>query len=333
MKAGAVLAKLDARQARSAVEIAEAGRAEAEARVAVLKAKLPAAQDAAKRVGEAASAGAATGQSADESATTLAVLKAEIGAAEPMLNATGVFDALPGTVAYDVQNQYVRAQSFYDFTQTYMVGVWDSLIGDASTIEPSTFSPRVMLWVDPGLDICGTATYCSDFVNLSQMPPAQVATEYQQPLGGPQLEDLGRMAFEIPAIATVVAHVQPRGMVPAPHRVPLDDPAGVDIALVHVAQHCPRVSLGLSLEVDRRPRQGFGGGRCSRIFLTELEARTRPLCRRHVVCIGKRSGRDRRPRRSNRQRAQEHNPHRSAQHHDPVDTSPPAASPRARGIK
>ena len=82
VKAGAALAKLDARQARSAVEVADAGRAEAEARVAVLKAKLPAARDTAKRVGEAASAGAATGQSADESATTLAVLKAEIGAAE-----------------------------------------------------------------------------------------------------------------------------------------------------------------------------------------------------------------------------------------------------------
>lgn len=82
VKAGDVLAKLDARQARSAVEVADAGRAEAEARVAVLKAKLPAAQDAAKRVGEAASAGAATGQSADESATKVVVLKAEIGAAE-----------------------------------------------------------------------------------------------------------------------------------------------------------------------------------------------------------------------------------------------------------
>jgi RND family efflux transporter MFP subunit len=82
VKAGAVLAKLDARRARSALEVADAGRAEAEARVAVLKAKLPAAQDAAKRVGEAASAGAATGQSADESATTVAVLKAEIAAAD-----------------------------------------------------------------------------------------------------------------------------------------------------------------------------------------------------------------------------------------------------------
>jgi multidrug resistance efflux pump len=82
VKAGAVLAKLDARQTRSAVEVADAGRAEAEARVAVLKAKLPAAEDAARRVGEAASAGAATGQSADESATTVAVLKAEIGAAD-----------------------------------------------------------------------------------------------------------------------------------------------------------------------------------------------------------------------------------------------------------
>jgi multidrug resistance efflux pump len=82
VKAGAVLARLDARQARSALDVAEAGHAEAQARVAVLKAKLPAAADAAKRVGEAARAGAATGQSADESATTLAVLKAEIAAAE-----------------------------------------------------------------------------------------------------------------------------------------------------------------------------------------------------------------------------------------------------------
>jgi RND family efflux transporter MFP subunit len=82
VKAGAVLARLDARQARSALDVAEAGHAEAQARVAVLKAKLPAAADAAKRIGEAARAGAATGQSADESATTLAVLKAEIAAAE-----------------------------------------------------------------------------------------------------------------------------------------------------------------------------------------------------------------------------------------------------------
>ena len=82
VKAGEVLARLDARQARSALDVAEAGSAEAKAKVAVLKARLPGAQDAAKRFGEAASAGAATGQSADESHTAVRVLQAEIAAAE-----------------------------------------------------------------------------------------------------------------------------------------------------------------------------------------------------------------------------------------------------------
>ncbi len=79
---GDALARLDPRQARIAVGIAEAELAQAKAQADVLKAKLGPAAQAAARAGEAAQAGAASGQSADDAGTALAVLKAEIGAAE-----------------------------------------------------------------------------------------------------------------------------------------------------------------------------------------------------------------------------------------------------------
>lgn len=82
---GAVLALLDQRQAKIAVGAAEARLAQAAAQVGVLKAKLPQAQQQARRIGEAAVAGAATGQSADDATTTLAVLKAEIAAADAVI--------------------------------------------------------------------------------------------------------------------------------------------------------------------------------------------------------------------------------------------------------
>lgn len=82
VRAGDVLARLDTRRAEIAVGVAEAELAQAEAKAAVAKARLPATELQARRVGEAAGAGAATGQSADESAAAVAVLKAEIGAAE-----------------------------------------------------------------------------------------------------------------------------------------------------------------------------------------------------------------------------------------------------------
>lgn len=79
---GQVLASLDPRQMKIALGAAEARLVQAEAQVGVLKAKLPQAQQQAQRLGEAAGAGAATGQSADDAATALAVLKAEIAVAE-----------------------------------------------------------------------------------------------------------------------------------------------------------------------------------------------------------------------------------------------------------
>ena len=82
VKRGDVLAILDQRQARIAVDVAEAGLAQAQAQVAVLKARLPQAEVQARRIGEAAGEGAATGQSAEETTAAVAVLKAEIGAAE-----------------------------------------------------------------------------------------------------------------------------------------------------------------------------------------------------------------------------------------------------------
>ncbi len=82
VKPGDVLATLDARQARIALAMAEAGLEQARAQLAVLKARMAPATQLAQRTKEAADAGAASGQSADEAATQLVVLKAEAGAAE-----------------------------------------------------------------------------------------------------------------------------------------------------------------------------------------------------------------------------------------------------------
>jgi len=82
VKQGDVLATLDSRQARIALSIAQANLAQAKAQVDVLKARLAPAAQLARRAGEAAAAGAASGQSADEATTNLAVLKSEIGAGD-----------------------------------------------------------------------------------------------------------------------------------------------------------------------------------------------------------------------------------------------------------
>ena len=86
VKPGEVLAILDQRQAEIAVGVAQANAAQAAAQVDVLKARLAPAEVQVKRVGEAAGAGAATGQSADDAVAALAVLKAEIGAAQAAVN-------------------------------------------------------------------------------------------------------------------------------------------------------------------------------------------------------------------------------------------------------
>jgi RND family efflux transporter MFP subunit len=82
VRQGDVLAQLDQRQARIGVGIAQASLAQAQAQVEVLKARLGPLQVQSGRVAEAAGAGAATGQSADDAVAALAVLKAEVGAAE-----------------------------------------------------------------------------------------------------------------------------------------------------------------------------------------------------------------------------------------------------------
>lgn len=82
VKQGEVLVVLDQSQSKIGVGIAEANLAQAEAQEAVARTRLPHAQVLARRIGEAAGAGAATGQAADEAAATLAQLKAEVGAAE-----------------------------------------------------------------------------------------------------------------------------------------------------------------------------------------------------------------------------------------------------------
>lgn len=79
---GDTLAVLDQQQAKIGLASAEAKLAQAQAQVGVLNARLPQARQQAQRLGEAAAAGAATGQSADDAGGALAVLKAELVAAE-----------------------------------------------------------------------------------------------------------------------------------------------------------------------------------------------------------------------------------------------------------
>lgn len=81
VKAGQVLAELDPRKARGSVDAATAEVAQAKAQVDVLTARRAATDTHARRVAEAAGAGAATGQAADEAHTAASVLKAEIASA------------------------------------------------------------------------------------------------------------------------------------------------------------------------------------------------------------------------------------------------------------
>ncbi|MCX4241375.1 hypothetical protein OEB96_12170 [Paraliomyxa miuraensis] len=130
----------------------------------------------------------------------------DIGPVPPLVSVTTDFDALPGTIAYDVQNHYVRVQSFYAFVDRYMAGVWDSL-NVVPGVSPGQFEPRVMLWVQPGFDLCPTQSYCANYVSLEGVDPALVADEYEQPLGGPTLENGSSIAIEFPgASAHVLAH-------------------------------------------------------------------------------------------------------------------------------
>lgn len=87
VRQGDVLARLEQRQARTAVGVTEAGVAQANAQLGVLKAKLAPTAQAAQRAAAAATAGAASGQAADDAGTALAVLKAEIAVAEAAVKA------------------------------------------------------------------------------------------------------------------------------------------------------------------------------------------------------------------------------------------------------
>lgn len=79
---GAVLATLDQREARTALALAEAALRQARAQLEVARARLAPLGQLAQRTGEAAAAGATSAQAADEANTNLAVLKAEVAAAE-----------------------------------------------------------------------------------------------------------------------------------------------------------------------------------------------------------------------------------------------------------
>jgi hypothetical protein len=124
----------------------------------------------------------------------------------PLAAASPAFDAAPGTVAYDVQNHYVRVQSSYAFADRYMAGVWESLLTDSS-FPPGGFQPRVMLWILPGFDKCGDASFCANYIPLAGMNPQNVEAEYRHSLDDATLENLGEITIETEgAPAHVIAH-------------------------------------------------------------------------------------------------------------------------------
>jgi hypothetical protein len=77
----------------------------------------------------------------------------DVNTTPPLASATSDFGAMPGTSAYEAQNHYVRAQSYYSFVDQYMTGVWESLLGDASSFPPGEFAPRLITvgpsWLRP----------------------------------------------------------------------------------------------------------------------------------------------------------------------------------------
>jgi len=82
VKAGDVLAKLDPHQAELSAGIAQADVDQAQARAGALRTKLAGVKTRADRAAEAAQAGAATQQAADDAKQALAELTAEIGEAD-----------------------------------------------------------------------------------------------------------------------------------------------------------------------------------------------------------------------------------------------------------
>ncbi len=82
VSAGDLLAELDPREAQVGVGIAEASLRQAEADLEVVRARLPQARRRAERLDAAAAAGATSGQSAEDAGTALAVLQAQVSAAE-----------------------------------------------------------------------------------------------------------------------------------------------------------------------------------------------------------------------------------------------------------
>lgn len=82
VKPGEVVAVIDARQAELAAGVAKAEVEQAQARAAALRAKTDGLKRHASRVVEAAQAGAATGQSADDANQALTELKADIAEAD-----------------------------------------------------------------------------------------------------------------------------------------------------------------------------------------------------------------------------------------------------------
>ena len=115
----------------------------------------------------------------------------------PEMSMDGVFGEPVGSSGFAVQSTYVAVQNMYAWTDRFMAGKWESLLGAASSLPPGTFRPRLMVLanVEDGADPCPPgAAACVNVIR----PPASgigVPKEYKQPLEGPNFEYVSYMAL------------------------------------------------------------------------------------------------------------------------------------------
>ncbi len=125
----------------------------------------------------------------------------------PVSDADGVFDGPVGTTAFSAQTAYYAVQNMYQWTHRLMAGQWDSLLGEASTIPPEIFAPRVLIYNSVEFDGCEDTAACVSRAAVKG-PALAVPDEFEQPLQGPVFEDLAVITLEkVEGLgANVIAH-------------------------------------------------------------------------------------------------------------------------------
>lgn len=125
----------------------------------------------------------------------------------PVADGDGVFAAPLETSTFRAQTAYLAVQNMYEWTHRLMAGRWESLLGEASTIPPELFMPRVLLYNHVDFDGCEDTAACVDRAAIKGPAPV-VPDEFEQPLQGPIFEELAVMTLETvdgPGV-NVIAH-------------------------------------------------------------------------------------------------------------------------------